>query len=808
MFKSLLILYYIFTLVYSLICQSNIIKNNANYSIVFEYDYINKLIKNTYNNPINIIEYYDYNTNIKYKLNDIICENYYFNNPFPIIKKLNTDILIDSYGNIELYKRNNDYIINYTIINNFITEIYYNDSSYQKLYNCVVNEFIKPDLTKCNQTICNINTNIIFLVEESEYITEYEYEIIKDYINKTINEFQYSKIGIITYSNNYRIISNLTNNKNDLKILINNMYQQKGKSFISYGLNEATNILKENDKIILINTGFTEKDNNKLLVNCKDPCDNINVKIENCENFCEGKCYNNTCYIKNKTSNLYKIYIKDNKCLINNKILNNDCCINGPDLCCCDLTDNINNENNKYNINILKDSLNNMKNKKINLINININRNNELYNNKFKLINDYSIKYFNIQTIKEIYNINLSYNICKLSKILSECYKDCYGFCGFNKYCYCPECIINNNNYCINYKCENNTYFSNGCIKEEKICENNNKCYTMTKDINNPLCCIQNSINCKSDNNCINAKCYSNYGCKYINKECYNYNSCLYSTCSNVNGCKLLQKSNCNDNKKCISLDSINYTCINNNCETNLSCGNDDLCGSWYCNNGNCEYISNCKPNKCQYLEYCAIENNNAKCYYKDKEYFNVNKCMNCVCNINTGNFDCNLKTCENNNPCQYGICDDNTGECIYYNRTYNIEDKCNNYTCVPDYNKHTYSWIKINKCINYPCKNTLCNINGECIYEDILCINYTDKCFIYSCENNTCIKKILHMSIINNECLKEYHNLGLYLNYNISSYKTYKLEIDIIDDITVSIGYYKYINIVLYLLMIFLIIN
>ncbi len=780
MMKIIVMMSVLIVACYSLTCQSTIIKDYANYSITFDYDYLNKVIKYTYSYPIDIIEYYDYNTHIKYKLNDTVCENYYFYKPFPIIRKLETDIYIDSLGNTELYKRNNDYILNYTITTDgIITEIYYNDSTYQQLYNCYLSEVIKPDLSYCSNSICAKNGNIIFVIEESEFITEYEYDIIKNIINNTINSYDSAKFGIISYGENSRIISNLTNNKYQLYTTIYNMYQYKGGSCISCGLNSAINMLNKDDLIILINSGISnkpvingKKHKCKSLGNCKKSCNSNNIINKNCNEFCNSNCYNNTCFIFNETSNLYNINIQNNQCLINGQLLQNDCCINGPDLCCCELIDVINDcYDGEYNNTSLENTLHTIKSNNINLININIRHN-------LDILNNFAIKSFNINTINEINNIDIALHSCNLFTENTECYKDCLGFCGFNKTCYCPECITEYDNYCVSYTCSNNHFSSSGCIRNEMICSNSTKCLKVTKDIHNPSCCVYNNTKCSSYNKCYLPTCDPNTGCKTIKRECYKYYACSIPDCNDVSGecINFVNEALC-PNKQCVSLSATNYSCTETTCETNSSCGVDDACGSWYCKNGRCNYISNCQYDICHYLESCSVINNTAVCNIKPKKYFTLSKCSTCVCSTVTGKFSCTSKDCFSENVCESGKCDENTGNCIYTNRTYSGKDKCHNYKCIRDQVRYDFIWVlDSNKCIDYPCKNTLCSIDGKCLYEDILCVNNSDKCFTYSCVNNQCVRNILDKSLLNpcDECIKEYHKLGLYLDYNMSLCNTY----------------------------------
>ena len=74
--------------------------------------------------------------------------------------------------------------------------------------------------------------------------------------------------------------------------------------------------------------------------------------------------------------------------------------------------------------------------------------------------------------------------------------------------------------------------------------------------------------------------------------------------------------------------------------------------------------------------------------------------------------------------------------------------------------------------------------INSDCIYEDILCGNNSDKCFTYSYINNKCERNILHKSLSNpcDDCIKEYHKLGLYLDYNNSLCNIYQKKFNIPD--------------------------
>ena len=125
-----------------------------------------------------------------------------------------------------------------------------------------------------------------------------------------------------------------------------------------------------------------------------------------------------------------------------------------------------------------------------------------------------------------------------------------------------------------------------------------------------------------------------------------------------------------------------------------LLCGVDDACGSWYCKNGRCNYISNCQYDICHYLESCSVINNTAVCNIKPKKYFTLSKCSTCVCSTVTGKFSCTSKDCFPENVCESGKCDENTGNCIYTNRTYSGKDKCHNYKCIRDQVRYDFIWV------------------------------------------------------------------------------------------------------------------
>ncbi len=97
--------------------------------------------------------------------------------------------------------------------------------------------------------------------------------------------------------------------------------------------------------IIIINCNISNKpfnngkyNNCKSLVHCKKLCYDTEIIDKDCNEFCKNnQCFNNTSFIFNKSTELFNIHIINNHCLINNKLLINECCINGPDLCFCDI---------------------------------------------------------------------------------------------------------------------------------------------------------------------------------------------------------------------------------------------------------------------------------------------------------------------------------------------------------------------------------------------------------------------------------------------------------------------------------------
>lgn len=818
MFKYVSALIIFISSAYAYMCDSIKIINSSIIESSFYYDKSNKLIINTYTSPINMVEYIDYTNKIKYKIcsesgSESVCDaELYFDN-FPELYHINTDILIDTIDNVQYYNRTNDNILSYSIKDGYIYDIYYSDLTYQRLINCHIEDKPNINLSICPAPTCSKIADIIFVIDESGSIIEEEYDKIKTFIIDIINHYDLSQdtvnIGIVLFAESSRVISSLSYNKNNLITSINNMGQYKGGTCISCGLDTAYNLLQSKSDyrkslnpeniIITLTDGMSNKpvkDNrNKRYYdqyhcssygNCKKSCtDNSTIYYQKCSSFCsntnKNKCIGNTCYIYSDRSWYYDT--RNNKCNINNYVYRSDCCVNGADDCCCEEVPVIGGcWSGDYDNKALPKSANKIKSSNIQSIAVGV-RDASIDELKTFSDNVYSINSYNdLITLKE----SLIKDTCT-SITYTSCNKDCLGFCGCSKKCYCPKCI-DTNDECTKYECTNNDFSSSGCILSEIECDDSNDCLILTKDSTYEGCCKYTDKVCTTDNKCKINKCSPLYGCYTEDLVCDDFNPCTIDTCDPEYGCiHTINNNLCDEYEICINISNTDYMC-SDNCSNGAPCKDSDVCGDWECINDMCVFKSKCIPDSCHILVSCdpSLEE---PCIYKEIECIDPDEChINGKC-IN-GECIYENKTCTSNNLCKENKCDPLYG-CYTEDIICSTDDLCSTSYCVENKENNSYYCESISKCEYQVCKNIKCSLDGECIYTDITCDDdYNDTCFIYMCENDTCVPNVLNISVIDpcGDCIKKYHELGYYLEYNDTLCESNKKTFDF-DIVAISAG-------------------
>ena len=773
---------------FSFTCDSSYYKDHAVFVSTYSYDSDTKIIQNVYHNPIDMIEYIKYDDNIKYKLCSSLCDAELYYNNIPKYYKLNTDTLIKSEDGIEYYKRNNDDIINYSLKSGFFNSVFYKDGSHQVFSNCISTTLNPPELSKCPHPICSKIADIVFVIDESGSVIEEEFGKIKKFLTDMVNYYDISEdtvnIGIVLFAESERVISELSYNKQELLTLINNMGQYKGGTCIACGLNRAMDLLNNRNNyrktlnpekiIITLTDGEANKPikNNKNKYhadcysygNCKNGCtDGSTVEYQKCSSFCPNKrdnyCSGNTCYKYSENDKTWYYDVRNNKCNINNYLYRNDCCIYGADECCCERVPVVGGcEFGDYNASALVESADNIKKYNINSIAIGVRDASQSqlqgFSNRVYSINSYQ----SLETLKA----SLIKDSCTTIEYTS-CGKECLGFCGCGKKCYCPDCE-QTGSYCDYYECKNNDFSSTGCIEKNIDCSTD-KCHSSTRNPENPKCCEIDEVDCLTDDKCKLAYCSPSKGCYYENIICDDNDPCTKNSCDPKIGCVFTPNNICKENEVCVKLTASEYKC-SSDCSDGASCGTDDKCGSWSCENHKCVYNPTCKPDNCHILEKCDLTLENP-CIYKEMECINPNACYeNGHCE--DGKCVYNEVKCISDNLCVNGYCDPIEG-CKYEDITCESDDLCVISECVEHPEWGNYTCEEHPKCEDQACKLTKCSITGECIYNDVICDNKNDTCFKYVCEDNECVEKPFNKSTVDpcGNCIDKYHKMGLYSDLN-----------------------------------------
>ena len=806
---------YIFVLI-TLLYNINALTFKANLKItenlynIYNGEYIysndfNKILIN-YTNPINIIDLFDYNTNLSYKYDNSICNTFNINDNLPelFIKSTDNKYIIDEH--INRYIRNNDFEL-YTYDNvlykiNFLNKnIVYEFSNYEEIdnYNFEINNI-------CNDNIYNKNDimNLIFVIDESENIIENDFNKQIDFIFDIISNYTIGinnvRIGLIGFSTFGRIILDLSYDFNKINSTLNYLKktQLRGNNCIGCGLMLAYNMIEKNYKnnkisnhIILLTEDIINMPNYNN--NCwKNTL--TKYKYNYCFNNCDNNFYNNCDITLNNPSNISKNnviipidykYCKDynNINYSNYKCINCECKKDIDDnyyLYCSNCYSNLSNTySNCYNYTYYKIcEVNNSIDYNENLTNsLNIIQNNNYNINLISIIKGYNLELFNNISIENYDELNYIFDFV-INKINSKsisinngCNIDCKGFCGLNGLCLCPECKNNNDDYCYNYKCNSDNLKSSGCYKEEIKCYNRDLCEYSIKNSNNPSCCeyISNSSNCDLISKCNIGICNKFEGCKTIPKDCDDNNPCTIDTCDNINGCVHTYNTlyNCSVEydglviiKNCYKEGNICKPTIykqrcrcTNICEVPVYNSILDICEckdkSIECNKNN---NNKCLKNICVNGE-CKLVENITKTY----------ECMDLVpedgyagfCNVNTGLCDrkqigithmndlCYNFGCENRNTkCKRFKCENDNNYNVYCINYWNISLITDN-NYIKDKCDDTYGLDRtIYNSYVLNCYNYTYNINTKKYDKTYLCPLDTET-IKYTCYNNFyCIPK------------------------------------------------------------------
>jgi len=795
-------------------CDSVYTVEHNVYNSKVSYDNNNKIIQYVYTKPISLTEYYDYNKHNKYTFEtintELSCDAEIINEDFPAFYTLDTDIFVKTEKidgiDVSFYYRENSNIKNFTIKNSHINTITYQDGSYQTFKNCVSSVMPSKDTSKCNKPFCPTISDIVFVVDESSFLTEDEFNKVKALMVNLVNNYDIStettNIGVVSYAESARIISKMSTNKENLINAINNMGKYGGGSCVSCGLNKALELFAYQsderkamnlDKIVI---SFVTKEitlpviNNEHKVhekcyafgNCKRSCYSSINTVEcssKCPNTRDNYCYNNTCYKYDNTDKTWYLDVINDKCIINNQEFNNNCCVNGPDACCCEMIEIINGcDFGDYDASALENSANYLKNNNIISITVGVR-----FDNKTEL-ESFSNKVYLIDNFDELdsLNENITRNSCKTIK-MSSCGLYCNGLCGVDKTCYCPECE-NSGDYCEIYECKNVLGKVDGCQPKSIECSvGDDKCRSVSRNSAVEGCCVYVNNSCDDHNECTLDFCYPDGGCYHENVVCDDYDPCTINKCYTDRGC-VYEYNNilCGNNKVCKKLTTKTYKCFPTTCSTDSDCNLDNTCNEARCENNVCVNHPFCIPdNPCLLLDYCD-ENTQlsdpSKCTYKEITCKPPNSCYTngrCV-PLNSTNYECVFDEVQCDKPeglCSYSYCHPEKG-CQTAEIKCDDSDPCmHSLGCIehPEWGNYTCEYVP--KCEQKVCKDTYCTDTGECIYTDRKC-DVINPCFTYDCENDECIPKLPEKEAVDpcGECLEEYHKLGQYLDLTNSSCK------------------------------------
>ena len=792
-------------------CDSTFTVEHNIYNSKVSYDNDNKVIQYTYTNPVSLIEYYDYNTLNKYHFEGSNCDTEIILGDFPAFYILDTDIFVKTEKisgiNVDFYYRENSNIKNFTIKQNHINTIIYQDDTVQTFKNCEAKTSSIKDTSKCSKPFCPTISDIVFVVDESSNLTEDEFNKVKTLMVEMLDNYDISEettnVGIVSFAETARIISYLSGKKEDLINTINNMGQYGGGTCLSCGFDKAYEVLMtESDYRKILNIDrtvitFISGDINKPVINnankkhsdcyslgnCKNSCDKTEFNTVECSSVCPNErtnyCYNNTCFKYNNNENTWYLDVIDNKCIINNTEFRNNCCINGPDACCCEAVKVINGcDFGDYDETALENSVNILKNNKVNVISVGIR-----FNNKTQL-ESFSTYSYTFNSINELENLNknITRNSCNFVNF-SMCGPYCNGLCGYDKACYCPECE-DTGDYCEIYECKSILGKVEGCKAKSIECTvGEDKCRSVSKDPTFEGCCKYVNNSCDDGNLCKNNFCYPDGGCYSTDIVCDDYDPCTINSCNPKKGCGYkYNEDKCSSDQVCKKLTSTEHKCYPSLCSKDSDCNVQDSCGEAKCENNECIYYPLCiSSNPCLILESCdkyKQKTDPNKCVFKNRTCTSPNSCYTngrCV-PLDDTNWECQYDETQCEQPeslCQYSYCHPSEG-CKVADIKCDNNDPCKiPLGCVEHTEWNNYTCEYLPKCEHQTCKDTYCTETGDCIYTDIKC-SIINPCFVYECENDECIPKIPEKEAVDpcGKCLEEYHKLGQYIDLTNSSCK------------------------------------
>lgn len=375
---------------------------------------------------------------------------------------------------------------------------------------------------------------------------------------------------------------------------------------------------------------------------------------------------------------------------------------------------------------------------------------------------------------------------CDYGNSTEMCDAGCYGFCGCDGKCFCPECEQTTTK-CREYKCTSNGVTASKCVETQPAClKDVNKCWTPKCDAATGTCtreytqcykpkvpgtnkecmcaqpfCLDGCRYNQLDSKCPHVNCYVNAkcdcskagtfadkypGCVYTPKTCKASVPCMTSTCNTANDlCQETQNCAVNSDK-----------CFRNTCNTTTGkCDPIDVrtnlphheCLEYKCKDGvvteqprDCAKEANdpdpchaytCSKDKCSYTE---IEG----CKSCGSMVCDDRLCMDTSCREDSsGQTVCHYEPKENNctrGMCETGKCDESTGgECVY---TPDCPDDsanfCKRTECV---GPHKCEWVPREGV----CSGDGCNINGRCVDDATGACEYDSPCVKNKCENVTC---------------------------------------------------------------------
>lgn len=435
---------------------------------------------------------------------------------------------------------------------------------------------------------CTNEVDILFLLDESEYVAEQEFNKMIDFCKSTVRHYtvKYNKarFAIVGYGSYGVKYLDFTDSVYSIMKTLDKMKSQqiRGKTCLGCGLSIATDLFKEQKK----------SDVKQILINIMassvsqptyKTCELENQTTYN--NYCVGCCnkldyeycsdpIDSDCEIRNKVFDLD--YASSLKCM--KRIYNKG----GYDCtgCFCDMTKKhlmcesckiITGYSYKRCWNTTQtlacksdlyttfttnytESVDKIKTVK-DLITINIGIGSDEVLKQVQVLSTQE----ELKDIKTDYNIstfedlNMSiindfvFSTCELfyDDSINECGKDCKGICGLNEKCYCPSVCSSTGDTCLYSECVSDikNITVSGCVIKEVECPIN-PLKQLVRDSNYSSCCVYKDYECPdyvdSEGN-IN-KCYIGYWdpntltCQYKSKVIDDFNSCTIDYCEPSTG--------------------------------------------------------------------------------------------------------------------------------------------------------------------------------------------------------------------------------------------------------------------------------